>query len=69
MLVRKKTVAKTAVARVSALVCPRPVMKPDTPPPPPPPSPSPPSERCRRTTPISARTMIRWMMMTTVCMA
>ena len=27
----------------------------------------PPSERCRRTTPIRASTMIRWTMMRTVC--
>ena len=50
-------IASTAVARVRALACPRPVMNPDTPPPPP--SPNPPSERCRSTTPIRASTMIR----------
>ena len=52
--VAKNSAPRMAVARESAFAWPRPVMK--LPVPPPVPS-APPSERCRRTTPISATTI------------
>ena len=61
-LVMKKPVARTAVARVSAFAVPRllrnPLVELTKPPP---------SDFCSSTTPIKARTSMRWMAITTLC--
>jgi hypothetical protein len=60
-LVRKNPAARSAVVRVNTFAVPRPVMNPLvvlTKPPP--------SDFCSRTTPIKARTSIRWMAITTL---
>ena len=54
MLVRKKTIPRIAVVRVSVLVAPRGENRPPSPEPPPPMPSAPPSERCSSTTKISA---------------
>jgi len=54
MLVRKKTIPKIAVVRVSVLAAPRGENRPPSPEPPPPMPSAPPSERCSSTTKISA---------------
>src|ERR1700729_2175093 len=60
-LVTKKPAARNAVVRVSTLAVPRPVMKPlvelTSPPP---------SDFCNSTTPIRARTSMRWMTIITL---
>lgn len=60
-LVRKNPAARSAVVRVSTFAVPRPVMKPlvvlTSPPP---------SDFCSKTTPIRARTSIRWIAITTL---
>src|SRR5262249_3657908 len=60
----KNTAASVAVVRVNTLALPRLVKNPPVPPPMPSP---PPSERCSRTTPVMARTTMRWITMMTVC--
>jgi hypothetical protein len=74
MLVTKNKKANIAVVRVKVLAAPRGEKRPPKPapepPPPPPPIPSaPPSERCRRTTPIKAIAIKRWITIRTDCMS
>src|SRR5215217_7434356 len=61
----KKPTASTAVVRVSKLAVPRLDMKPAPPPTPRPP----PSDFCSKTVAIKVATIIRWTMMTTVCIS
>src|ERR1700728_4496915 len=60
-LVRKKPAARNAVVRLKTLAVPRPVIKPlvelTNPPP---------SDFCSSTTPIKARTIMRWMTIRTI---